>query len=123
MMKIIFVDLDQRVVVLRRGLPVRALGPGRHLLWGFGITERRWSTDSLVFEMPPALRAVLPPESFHEITLAPHERAILWRDGRPKAFLGPGVHRYWEVDDALHAQVFSVHDEMPELSAEIASII
>ena len=123
MMKIVSVDLDERVVVTRRGLPLRPLGPGRHVLWGFGLDTRAWSTTPLVFDMPPELRAVLPADWFSEITIGVHERGVLWRDGRPLLFLGPGTHRYWEVDDTLRVQVFSVLDAMPELSKELANVI
>jgi len=123
MMKIVSVDLDERVVITRRGLPLRALGPGRHFLWGFGLGERAWSTTPLVFDMPPELRAVLPADWFSEITIGVHERGVLWRDGRPVLFLAPGTHRYWEVDETLRVQVFSVHDATPELSKELADII
>jgi regulator of protease activity HflC (stomatin/prohibitin superfamily) len=123
MMKFFVVNLDERVVVSRRGLPLRALGPGRHLLWGFGLSGRSWSTEPLLFDMPPELRLVLPADWYTELTITTTERAILWRDGRPKLFLGPGVHRYWEIDDSLRVQVFSVLDPMPELSKELAAII
>lgn len=123
MLKFLFVNLDERVVVFRRGLPLRALGPGSHTLWGFSLTERRWSTEPLLFEMPPEARAVLPPEWYSELTVAPHERAVLWRDGKPKIFLGPGIHRYWEVDDTIRVQVFSVQEPMPELTKELAAVI
>lgn len=123
MMKHFHVGLDERVIVTRRGLPVRSLGPGRTTLWGFSLGERRWSTQSLVFEMPAEFRAVLSPELYGEVSLGSHERAILWHDGRPKAFLGPGIHRYWEVDDTVRVQVFSVHEAMPELTKELATII
>jgi len=123
MFKIFDVKLDERVIVTRRGLPVRALGPGRHTIWGFSLGERRWSTDALVLEMPSELRAMIPAEWFSEITLGPHERAILWRDGAPKIYFGPGTHRYWEVDDTLRVQVFSVLDAMPELTKELAAVI
>ena len=123
MMKLVFVDLDERVVVSRRGLPLRALGPGRHFLWGFGLSERAWSTTPLVFDMPPELRTVLPADWFSEVTIGVNERAVLWRDGRPVLFLGPGAHRYWEVDDTLRVQVFSVLDPMPVLTKELAAVI
>lgn len=123
MFKTFIVGLDERVIVLRRGLPIRALPPGRHTVWGFGLGERRWSTASLLFEMPAEMRALLPADWFRELTIAPHERAILWVDGRPKAFLGPGVHRFWELEDPQHVQLFSVLEPAPELTAEIASII
>jgi regulator of protease activity HflC (stomatin/prohibitin superfamily) len=123
MMKIITAKLDERVIVTRRGLPVRALGPGRHFIWGFGIDERRWSTDTIVFEMPVEARIFLPADWFTEVTVGPHERAVLWKDGAPKLFLGPGIHRYWEVDDTVRVQIFSVQDAMPELTKELAAII
>jgi regulator of protease activity HflC (stomatin/prohibitin superfamily) len=123
MMKHFVVGIDERVVVTRRGLPVRALGPGRTTLWGFSLDERRWSTQPLVFEMAPELRAVLPPDWYGEITVSPVERAVLWHDGRPKVFLGPGIHRYWEVDDTVRVQVFSVHEPMPELTKELAAVL
>jgi regulator of protease activity HflC (stomatin/prohibitin superfamily) len=123
MFKNVHVGLDERAVVLRDGFPVRALGPGQHLVWGFGLTERRWSTTQLVFEMPPELRAVLPEGWYGEVTLGPSERGVLWHDGRPKAFLSPGTHRYWHVDESVRLSVFSVHEPMPELTAELAAVI
>jgi hypothetical protein len=122
MMKQYVVGIDERVVVTRRGLPSHALGPGRFTVWGFSLGERRWSTKALVFEMEPELRAVLPPDWYSEVTLTANERGVLWHDGRPKVFLGPGIHRYWEVDDTVRVQVFSVHDAMPELTKELAAI-
>lgn len=123
MLKTIDVEMDERVLITRRGLPLRALGPGSHWLWGFGLEARRWSTSPLVFEMPAELRMLMPADWFSEITVGTHERAVLWRDGRPVLFLGPGTHRYWEVDDTIRVQVFSVLDPMPELSKELAAVI
>ncbi len=123
MFKTVTVSLHERVVVLQDGLPVRALGPGRHRLWGFSFTERRWATDPLVFEMPAELRAVLPESWYAELTLGPSERAVLWHDGKPKAFLKPGTHRYWLADDTVRVQVFSVHEEMPVLTNELAVVL
>ncbi|OJY25177.1 MAG: hypothetical protein BGO98_08850 [Myxococcales bacterium 68-20] len=119
----VHVDLQERVVVVRDGLPVRALGPGCHRLWGFSLSARRWSTAQLIFDMPPELRAALPDEWYEEITLGSSERAVLWHDGRPKAFLLPGTHRYWRLDDTVRVQVFSMLEEMPQLTAELAAVI
>ena len=120
---VVHVDLHERAVVVRDGLPVRALGPGRHWVWGFSLSARRWSTSQLVFEMAPELRAALPDDWYDEVTLGSSERAVLWHDGRPKIFLLPGTHRYWLVDDTVRAEVFSVHEEMPQLTAELAAIV
>lgn len=123
MLRIITVDLNERVVLTHNGLPVRALGPGRHWVWGFDLSVRRWSTDSIVFDMPAELRAVLPQAWFEEIFLGPMERAVLWHDGRPKLFLQPGTHRFWRLDDTMRIQTFSVREPMPELTAELAAVI
>ena len=123
MLMTIEVKIEERAVVFRRGLPDRALGPGRHTLWGFGLTVRKWTTDPILFEMPAEIRAVIPQEWFGEVTVAPTERAVLFHDGRPKKFLGPGTHRYWRVDDSVAVRVMSVLEPMPELTAELATVI
>jgi len=122
-LRIIPVELNERVVVTRNGLPVCALGPGLHWVWGFGLAVRRWSTDSIVFDMPAELRAALPQAWYEEVVLGPMERAVLWHDGRPKLFLQPGTHRFWRLDDTMHLQTFSVREPMPELTAELAAIM
>jgi regulator of protease activity HflC (stomatin/prohibitin superfamily) len=123
MMKSIVVNLNERVVVFRDGLPFRALGPGRHRLWGFSLTTQRWSTDELVFQAPPAVRAILPADWFGEIKLASHQRALIHRDGRPLVFLRPGTHRHWKADDSVSVEVLSVRDPMPTLDAELALVV
>src|SRR5262249_12390529 len=123
MLKFIRVKLNERVVIFKDGLPLRALGPGRHAVWGNRATEQRWSTDTLVFQALPEVRAILPREWFQEITLASRERGILHRDGQPKVFLRPGTHRFWTVDPSVRLEVLSVDAPMPEMSAELAAIL
>lgn len=123
MWKNVLVALDERVVVLRHGVPLRALGPGRHTIWGFGIDFVRFSTTPFVFDASPEVRAVLPADWFGEITVAAHERAVLWHDGKPRLFLGPGTHRFWERDESTRVQVFALTDPMPPLTAELARVI
>jgi len=123
MMKSIRANLDERVVVFRNGLPFRALGPGHHSVWGWSVSEQRWSTDALVFQSSPEVRAVLPDDWYGEITLASHERAVLYRDGRPVLFLRPGTHRYWKADKTVRVEVLSVREAMPEVTSELALIL
>ena len=123
MLTIVTVNLNERAVVVRDGLPVGVLGPGRHWVWGFSLGVRRWATDPLVFEMPAELRAALPAKWYDEVILGSHERAVLWHDARPVRFLGPGTHRFWRVDESVRLQTFSVREPMPELTAELAAVI
>jgi regulator of protease activity HflC (stomatin/prohibitin superfamily) len=117
------VKLNERVVVFRHGLPLRALGPGRHIVWSVRLTEQRWSTDALVFQALPEVRAILPADWYKEVSLGVHERGILYRDGQPKAFLRPGTHRYWTVDPSVRLLVLSVDAPMPELTQELAAVL
>jgi regulator of protease activity HflC (stomatin/prohibitin superfamily) len=123
MYKRIHVKLNERVVVFRDGLPLRALGPGRHFLWGTRLTEQRWKTDELVFHALPEVRALLPREWYHEVTLSKRHRAVLSREGRPQVFLRPGTHRYWAFDPSVELQIMSVDEPMPELTDELYSLI
>jgi regulator of protease activity HflC (stomatin/prohibitin superfamily) len=117
------VKLNERVVAFRNGLPVRALGPVKHLVWGTRLTEQRFQTDALVFDALPEVRAVLPAAWFAEVTLADDQRGVLYRDGRPRAFLRPGVHRYFTVDPSVELRLFSVDAPMPKLTGELVALI
>ena len=123
MLKFVRVKLNERVILFKNGLPLRALGPGRHAVWGRKPTEQRWSTDTLVFQSLSEVRAILPREWFQEVTLGLRERGVLYRDGQPKVFLRPGTHRFWTVDPSVRLEVLSVDAPMPEMSNELAAIL
>ena len=121
--RIIAVKLNERVVVFRNGVPRRVLGPGRHLVWGTRLTEQRFQTDSLVWNALPEVRALLPAAWYAEVTLSDTQRGVLYRDGQPRLFLRPGVHRYWTVDPSVELRVYSVDEPMPKLTSELMAVI
>jgi regulator of protease activity HflC (stomatin/prohibitin superfamily) len=123
MFKRMRVKLNERVVVFRRSIPVRALAPGHHLVFGTRLTEQRWNTTDLLFEALPEVRAVLPEDWYQEVALASRQRGVLQRDGKPRAFLRPGTHRFWTVDPSVELKVWSVDDPMPELTDELMSVV
>lgn len=123
MFKSIRVKLDERVVLFKNGLPIKACGPGRHRVWGWNVTEQRWDTDKLVFRALPEVRAVLPNDWFHEVNIGGTERGVLYRDAQPVVFLRPGVHRYWVADASVRLAVFSVDEPLPPLTAELEALI
>ena len=123
MFKIIYVEVDERVVVFKHRVPFRALGPGRHFIWGRYISERRFNVTELVFRAQPAVRAQLASDWYREVTIAPLERGVLFRDGVPVAFLRPGVHRYWVVDASVTLSMFDVSKALPPLTLELEQLI
>ncbi len=122
-MKKIKVKLNERVVLFRDAVPIRALAPGRYILWRSRLTEQRWKTDELVFRALPEVRALLPAEWYAEVSLDARQRGILYRDGKPQVFLRPGTHRYWTVDPSVELRVMSVDEPMPELTDELVNIL
>ncbi len=117
------VSLSERVVLLRDGLPVRALGPGVYRLWGKSYTEKRFDTGSLRFHALSEVREVMPEAWFSEVTLRSRERGVLVRNGVPEEFLRPGTHRYWTVDDSVELRIFHLDEELPELTDEMLKVI
>jgi regulator of protease activity HflC (stomatin/prohibitin superfamily) len=123
MLKFVRVKLNERVVLFKDGIPFRALGPGRHAVWTRRVTEQRWSTAALVFNALPEVRAILPQDWYREVTIAPRERGVLYRDGQPEGFLRPATYRFWAVDPSVRLDVFSVDAPMPELTAELMVVV
>lgn len=123
MMKFYDVRLNERVVVFKSGLPLRALGPGRHTVWGTRLMDLRFDTNELLFRAAPEVRALLPAEWFAEAHLSAMERGVLFKDDVPVAFLRPGVHRFWTVDPSVRLAVFRVDQPMPELTDELVRVL
>lgn len=122
-MKTVQVQLNERVVLLQRGLPKLALGPGRHRFWSTGLSELRYNTDELLFTAPAEVRALLPQEWFSELVVEAHQRALVYRDRVPVRYLRPGVYRYWVVSNSASVRVLDVHARVPQLSAEELALI
>lgn len=118
----IHVALGERAVVFRRGLPVEILGPGRYTRWG-SPSVSRYDTRALVFDAPLEVRRLIAPSEYQEVELDTRQRAVLYREGAPVAFLRPGVHRYWTVDGSVELRVFSVDEAVPELTDELIAVI
>ena len=121
--QVLRVKLNERVVVFDDGLPVRALEPGKHRVWGWRLTEKRFVTDQLLFEALPEVRACLPTSWFAQVNVERRQRGVLFKDSRPVAYLRPGVHRYWTLDPTVELRLYSVDEPMPELDDELLRVI
>jgi regulator of protease activity HflC (stomatin/prohibitin superfamily) len=123
MWKTIQVPVHERAVVLRHGVPIKALGPGKHFMWGGGLEEMRFKVAELVFDAPAEVRAVIPQRWYVELIVGPRERGVVYRDGRPARYLRPGTYRVWRVDPSVEARLMSVDEPVPELTDELRAII
>ena len=123
MLTSIRLKLNERTILFKNGIPVRACGPGKTWLFGRGYSEQRFNTDKLVFHALPEARAVLPSDWFAEVTIGALERGVLSRDGMPVAFLRPGVTRYWTLDPSVRLTVYDVREAVPPLTRELEALI
>jgi regulator of protease activity HflC (stomatin/prohibitin superfamily) len=127
----------ERAFLLLDGKPVRYLAPGRHRVFAPFKAARveRVSVTGLVADLDDTRLALVPPEDLTVVTLAPRERAIVWKKGRPALWLSAGVHQVWTVDrqvDRATKQVtplvrVEVLDtsgvEAPLFSADVAKVV
>jgi hypothetical protein len=117
------IELNQRAALLRDGKPERVLEPGHYAFWGKQNKLLTWKLDDLVFWAQPEVLAMLPATWFQTIHLAPTQRAVIYRDDKPKLFLRPGIHRVWMLDPMVAIRAFDVMDPAPEMTDELRAII
>lgn len=117
------VPLHERAVLLRHGLPVRALSPGRHRVFGGGWDIQLFDTGAILVKARPELRALFPDGWMTELRVGPRERAVVLRDEVPCMFLRPGVHRLFTVDSAVTFRVLSIDEPPPEMSEELLALV
>jgi regulator of protease activity HflC (stomatin/prohibitin superfamily) len=117
------IDLNQRAVLLRDGTPERVLAPGHYAFWGKQNKLLTWKLDDLVFWAQPEVLAMLPQAWFETIHLAATQRAVIFRDDKPKLFLRPGVHRVWTLDPMVAVRVFDVTEAAPEMTDELRAVV
>lgn len=60
----------------------------------------------------------------YTLTVQPHERTLLIRDGRPRALLGPGRHRFWFWDATTSVTTtYDLNQAAATLTPELAAVL
>lgn len=122
----------ERVVVRMRGVPVRWLGPGEHLVWTVERPLTRNGTaahaavefervDVAEPEVAPLsreLRAVVPAAEYAEVTVPQGAVALRFVDGVLDAVLGPGRHAAWTVVRSVAFAVTEMRERIREVSGQ-----
>lgn len=113
----------ERAVLLRHGVPISSLEPGRHRRFGAGFSVQRFDVTDPFVRVSHDVRAALPPAWIREVSLAEHERGFVRVDGRAIAFLQPGLTRLWAFDPDLTVEIVSVEAPIPELTADVRAVL
>jgi regulator of protease activity HflC (stomatin/prohibitin superfamily) len=119
----ISIERNARGVFLRNGVPERALEPGHHAFYGKHGKALVWNTDELVLTAQPDVLALFPEGWVRTVTLAPTQRAVVARDGRPMKFLRPGAHWVWTLSPRVTVETFDVTEAPPELTDELRAVV
>src|SRR5579871_392195 len=90
----------ERAFLIRDGRAVRYLGPGRHFFFSpFGRTKAvRFDTRELLVDLEGDKLALVPADELLLLTVESHQRAVVYRKGRPIKWLGPGQHQVWTTE-------------------------
>ena len=117
------IELDQRAVLLRDGVPDRVLVPGHDAFWGRHNKLALWNIDALVFAARPDVLAAIPTSWYQTVLLGVMQRAVVLRDERPASFLRPGRHLIWTINPGVAVQIYDVNEPAPELTDELRAVI
>jgi regulator of protease activity HflC (stomatin/prohibitin superfamily) len=107
MMKRIDVRQNERVIVLVNGRAVRWLGPGRY--WQVtlfrAVELKRLATEHVLAVLDEDEAKLAPAAELERVDLEAHERALVWRKGRPVRWLGAGQTFVWKTDPTVKVEV------------------
>ncbi|CAN0437689.1 unnamed protein product, partial [Laminaria digitata] len=118
---------SQRGVVTQDACVVSWLEPGRHRVWQYdrqvGITYLNIQAGFLAMDHMPEIAGVLPQKAAEPLEVSVGEVAILYREGRGFASLGPGSYMIWQLRHKIRAKVFSTQEVMTQIPQEDWSLV
>lgn len=111
MLSAVYIRKHERGLLFDRGDFAKVLQPGRHIVLGFNKCVAIVDTLKTRFEHP--LLEVLVKDAdlarqLHVLELSDTQRAVIWKDGRALAIVGPGRHAYWTSPALIEAEVFDI---------------
>ena len=124
MLSTVYVRRHERGLLFDRGDFVRVLPPGRHLILGLHKQAQIADTLATRFEHPlleVMLRNADLRRELQVVELTDTQRAVVWKDGRAFAIVGPGRHAFWNTPAVIEVEVFSVdtvrfvHPKLPAI--------
>src|SRR3954467_15899473 len=109
MIRKIHIRKHERGLHFRKGDFHRLLAPGTHRIW----RRRVESIDALKVQFThPLLEQFVREEELKSalliIDLTDTERALVWKDARLFAILGPGRHAFWDTPHRLAIETFDI---------------
>lgn len=111
---------NERGVLYRHGQPVRWLEPGRHRLWGWGVSVEVLSLDHHLLADFAHFAHLIPTGAAEELVVPAEHHALVSVDGIPEVALVAGRYLMWQLHARVSAEVVSIHstDDIPAAFVE-----
>ncbi len=110
------VRMENYSLLKRDQIVLHTLPPGRYRLWTGGkYAIQACATEWFSIENLPWYRDI--PDAL-ALTVAQHEVAVVWRDGRVFSIHGPGRYAYWRVFGEVEIQRFDIREEPVPLAED-----
>lgn len=95
--------VNERAFLVVEGKPEKYFTPGVHRVFEpfKKVRVEKLNVTNLLAELDEKRLALVPADDLQVVTLAPHERAVVYRRGKPVLWLNTGVHQVWTVDRAV----------------------
>ena len=115
------VGLRERAFVMVNGRAHRYLGPGRHWEWRpfARVQVEKVNAAQLLADLDAEQLALVPPEDLQLVTVAPSQRALVMRQGKPVKWLGPGQHQVWTLERTLVGRGSREQVSRPAVTVEL----
>jgi regulator of protease activity HflC (stomatin/prohibitin superfamily) len=126
MFTILNVPIHERVLLHVNGVPTRFLMPGRHRVFHPLATVEtfRFNVDKLVADMRPEQAALAPEGQLRVLTVRSFERALVYAQGKPAAWLKPGRHVLFTHDPLVVVEVLDTRGlEVTPLDTEVRKLV
>jgi len=107
----VYIRRHEPGLLFNRGDFVRVLPPGRHWLWSWNDTVDVVDTLKTRFEHPLLDVLLENADLQRELAIVDNtdtQRAIVWKDGRAFAIVGPGKAAFWNTPAKIDVEVFDI---------------
>ena len=113
------VATHERAFLVRDGRAVRYLGPGRYYFFSpFGrVKAVRFDTRELLADLEGDKLSLVPADELLLVDVASHQRAVVYRRGRPVKWLGAGQHQVWITERTFKDAART--DAVPSVTVEV----
>ena len=111
---LVLIKSNERSLLLRDGIAVSLLQPGRHRYWfGTGLTVTTFNVDDVVTKWTPELGAVLKNEDGVVVSVADREVALVYVEGVANRVLDAGKYVVWTCRQEVNIDIISVDELLP----------